>query len=227
MLIALAVGLWPQSVSPSGSPSGDPYRPAAVPVVQTLAVGQVAFWLLAYPVIVLFRASRQAWRWWPDAAVETIFWTLLGAVFFVPAVWLSDSVPGDAVRAAVYIATLWPLAWVGGAWLSSGRTGRSCVVFIFVFAALGLPGLWYTFAEFFPSLGCSEMLWRLCPGMQAWSVSSARGSAGGLAPLWAFIVWPAASTAIFVLWTIQKTQKRGQEPFLGLPRGRKVDSSPN
>jgi len=204
MLIALAVGLWPQSISPSG----DPYRPAAVPVLQTLAVGQVAFWLLAYPVIVLFRASEGAWRWWPDAVVETIFWTFLGAVFFVPAVWLSDSLPGDAVRAAVYVATLFPAAWVGGAWLSSGKTGRSGVMLAFAFAALGLPGLWYVFAEFLPSVGWHETLWRLSPALEAWTVSAARGSMG---PFWPLVVWPAIAAAAFALWTI--LPKKGSGTF--------------
>ena len=203
MLIGLTVGLWPGSIRGSG----DPYSPVSVRAVQTLVVAQVGFCLLAYPLIVLFRASgRRLLRWWPDAVIETLFWTFAGAAFFVPAVWLSGSVPLDAIRGATYVCGLWPMAWVCGLWLASGKRGSAAVMLISVFTAIGLPWLWYVSAEFFPSAMWCETLWRLCPATQAWDVSAPRGSGGGLSPVWAIVVWPAAAAAMFALWVIVPTR---------------------
>ena len=211
MLIGLAVGLWPGSIRGSG----DPYSPASTPAVQTLAVAQVVFYLVAYPVIVLFRASgERRERWWPGTVIETLFWTLLGAAFFVPAVWLSGSAVSDAIRGMGYVCGLWPMAWVCGAWLASRKAGGSAVMFVSVFTAMGLPWLWYVSAEFFPSTGWHEVLWKLCPVTQAWDVAAARGAGGGFSPSpgWAIVVWPAAAAAMFALRVIVPARgKAGQD----------------
>ncbi|MDP6545201.1 MAG: hypothetical protein QGH60_14535 [Phycisphaerae bacterium] len=207
MLIGLAVGLWPWSIGGSV----DPYSPVSVPAVQTLVVAQVAFYLVVYPLIVLFRASSgRSWRWWPDAVVETFFWTLLGAAFFVPAVWLSGSVPSDAIRGMVYVCGFWPVAWVCGAWLASRKAGGAAVMFGSIFAAMGLPWLWYVSVEFFSPAGWHGALWRLSPVMQAWDVAAPRGAQGGLSPLWSIVVWPLAAGAMFALWAI--VPARGKPP---------------
>ena len=199
ILIGLAVGLWPGSIRASG----DPYSPVSNPAVQTLAVAHVVFYLVAYPMIALFRASgKRCERWWPDTVIETLFWTFLGAAFFVPAVWLSGSVPSDAIRGMGYVCGLWPMAWVCGMWLASRKAGGSAVMFVSIFAAVGLPWLWYVSAEFFPSAGWHEALWKLCPAMQAWDVAAARGAQGGLAPVWAIVIWPVTAAAMFALWVI-------------------------
>ncbi|MDP6634277.1 MAG: hypothetical protein QGG42_05230 [Phycisphaerae bacterium] len=199
MLIGLAVGLWPGSIRGSG----DPYAPGLVPAVQTLTVAQTGFYLLAYPVIVMFRtASKCGWRWWPDAVVEMLFWTFIAGAFFVPAVWLSGSVPLDALSGMGYVCTLWPMAWVCGVWLASGKPGGSVVMFTSVFIAIGLPWLWYVSAEFFASAGVSETLWRLCPATQAWDAAAARGAGKGLTQIWAMLAWPLIAAVMFALWMI-------------------------
>jgi len=211
MLIALAVGLWPGGIRGSV----DPYSPSLTPAVQTLAVGQVGFYLVVYPVIVLFRAapSKRPWRWWPDTVIETFFWTLLGAAFLVPAVWLSGSGVSDAIRGMVYVCAIWPMAWVCGAWLASRKAGGSAVMFVSILAVMGLPWLWYVSVEFFPVTGWHEALWKLCPVTQAWDVASPRGGGGGLSPVWAIVFWPAVAAAMFALWVIvpARTEKRGQD----------------
>ena len=209
MLIALAVGLWPGNIRGSGAP----YAPALVRAVQTLTVAQVGFYLLAYPVIALFRASgKRPWRWWPDTVIETLFWTLASAAFFVPAVWLSGSDPSDAIRAAVYVCGLWPMAWVCGLWLASGKAGGSAVMFISVFSAMGLPWLWYVSVEFFRSTGWHEALWKLCPVMQAWDVAAPRGAEGGIlpSPFWATVVWLAVAAAMFALWAVVPASRKAE-----------------
>jgi hypothetical protein len=209
MLIALAVGLWPGSIRGAGYA----YSSALVRAVQTLVIAQVVFYLLIYPVIALFRASsKRGWRWWPDAVVEMFFWTLVAAVFFVPAVWLSCSVPSDAIGGAVYVCSLWPMAWVCGLWLASHKRGGAMVMLISVFAAIGLPWLWYVSAEFFPAAGWCEALWKLCPATHAWDVAAPRGVGGGLTPFWSIAVWPAIAAAMFALWVIVPEGDVGEHP---------------
>jgi hypothetical protein len=199
MLIGLAVGLWPGSVRGSG----DLYSSVSVRAVGALVVAQVGFFLLIYPLIVLFRAAPgRSWRWWPDAVVEILFWAFAGSAFFVPAVWLSTSVPFDAIRGAVYVCGLWPMAWVCGLWLASGKPGGSLVMLISVFSAIGLPWLWYVSAEFFPGVGWSDTLWMLCPATHGWDVSAPNGSGGGLEPVWATLVWPVVAVAMWAIWMI-------------------------
>ncbi|MBC8373938.1 MAG: hypothetical protein ISS69_11890 [Phycisphaerae bacterium] len=210
MLIGLAVGLWPGSIRVSV----DPYSPSLTPAVQTLVIAQVVFYLVVYPVIVVFRASfERGERWWPDTVIETLFWTLSGAAFFVPAVWLSGSVPSDAIRGMGYVCALWPMAWVCGVWLASHKAGNSAIMFISVFIATGLPWLWYVAREFFPAAGWHETLWKLCPVMQAWDVAAPRGAGGGLSPspVWAIVVWPVVAAVMFALWvTVPARDKAGQ-----------------
>jgi len=196
MLAGLAVGLWPDSVRGSINP----YWLTLTPAVQTLTIAQAAFCLLVYPVIVIFRArGRSAWRLWPDAIVEMLFWTAISVVFYIPAVWLSGSSPIDAIRAAAYVLSLWPLVWVFAAWVTSARPAGSLVLLVSVFAAIGLPWLWYVSAEFFFGVGWSDTLWHLCPVTCAWSISSPGGS---LAPLWALAVWPVFAAFMFAVYLV-------------------------
>ena len=210
MLIALAVGLWPGSIRPSE----DPYSLSGAPIVQVLMVAQVVFYMMVYPVIVLFRASGKGrWRWWPDAVVETLFWTFISVAFLVPAVWLSGSTVSDAIGGMAYVCGLWPMAWVCGSWLASRKLGCSAVVFVSIVTVLGLPWLWYVSVEFFSPAGWSEALWKLCPVMEVWDVSAPGGVRGDVSPspVWAIVVWPATAAVMFALWALIPSGKRGQD----------------
>ncbi len=196
MLIGLAAGLWPGGVRGSV----DPYWPSSVPAVQTLTVAQVGFYLLAYPMIVIFRSRpKPRGRFWTNTVVEMLFWAAVAGVFYIPAVWLSGSGPMDAFRGAGYILSLWPMVWACRAWLVRPGRGGAVVLLISLFAGIGLPWLWYVSAEFFPGLGWSDALWRLCPITQAWDVAAPGGRAGGLAPVWAVAVWPVIAGVMFAI----------------------------
>lgn len=54
MLAAMAVGLWPEVVDPSPSPS------SPLPVLRTLAAGQAVFIFLIWPLVALWRSQREA-----------------------------------------------------------------------------------------------------------------------------------------------------------------------
>ncbi|MBT3199438.1 MAG: hypothetical protein HN350_05935 [Phycisphaerales bacterium] len=199
MLIGLAIGLWPESIRGAC----DPYSRFSVYPLQTLALAQVAFYLLVYPVITLFRMSgRRTWRLWPDAIVETLFWAFITCVFYVPAVWLSASVPADAIRAAGYVCCFWPLAWVCSLWLVSGKPAAAMIVFISVFTAIGLPWLWYVSAEFFQGAGFSEALWNIAPLTRCWDIAAPSSSEAVLGPVWSIILWPILAVVLFALWII-------------------------
>ncbi|MCP4378936.1 MAG: hypothetical protein GY794_22510, partial [bacterium] len=180
----------------------EPYARSINPIVQTLVVANVLFYLLIYPLIVLFRASKKTRiRFWPDTLVETLFWMFVSIMFFVPGVWLSGSVPCDALRGMGYVCGLLPMAWICASWLGSQRTYRAVVLFVSVFSAIALPWLWYVSAEFFAVTGWHETLWNLCPVTHAWSLASpSAGEAGRLpSPLWALIVWPIVALMILAL----------------------------
>ncbi|MCP4379372.1 MAG: hypothetical protein GY794_24775, partial [bacterium] len=135
MLLGMGVGLWPWIIT-----GAEPYARSINPIVQTLVVANVLFYLLIYPLIVLFRASKKTrMRFWPDTLVETLFWMFVSIVFFVPGVWLSGSVPCDALRGMGYVCGLLPMAWICASWLGSQRTYRAVVLFVSVFSAIALP----------------------------------------------------------------------------------------
>ena len=193
MLGALAVGLWPDAVYPVR----DPYRPAALPVLGTLAVAQVGFWLLAYPLIVLHRGGRGGRnRLWPDTIVESLAWTILTVPFYIPAVILGDAAAADAVRTGFYIACLWPFAWACAAWLASESPGRSVIVLMCAIAGIGLPAAWYIAAELLPAVGAHGFLWHAAPATQAWETATARSGSIGLQPAWAAVLWPALAGGV-------------------------------
>ena len=204
MFIGLVVGLRPDSIRGAHVP----YSQFSVRAVQTLAVAQVAFYLLVYPVITLFRMSGQrSWRCWPDAIVEALFWAVITSVFYVPAVWLSASSPVDAIRATGYVCCFWPLAWVCSLWLVSGKPAASLLMCISVFTALGLPWLWYVSAEFFPGAGFSDVLWDISPLTRCWDIAAPSSSGTPLGPIWSIILWPILAVVLFALWIIMPDRR--------------------
>ncbi|MCK4602408.1 MAG: hypothetical protein KAU28_08065, partial [Phycisphaerae bacterium] len=70
-LAGLAVGLWPDAVYPSKQI----VRPASLPALQTLALAQISFMLLAYPLVLLRRDEFGGQRpRWANSAVEVATW---------------------------------------------------------------------------------------------------------------------------------------------------------
>jgi hypothetical protein len=208
MLLGLGAGLWPGIITGAGNP----YSRSPNPIVQTLVVANVMFYLLVYPLIVLFRASKNPrMRFWPDTLVETLFWMFVSAAFFVPGVWLSGSVPYDAVRGMGYVCGLLPMAWICGSWLGSRRSGRAVVLFVSVFSVIALPWLWYVSIEFFSVTGWHEALWNLCPVTHAWSLASPHAGEVGASPLpfWALIVWPIVAVVMLALSLIVPKKNSG------------------
>jgi len=196
MLVGLAAGLWPEAIFP---PSGGP-SPAPLPVLQSLAVAQVAFALLIYPLVLLCRAEAPVASpagYWRSVVLESLVFLLLALPFYIPAAFLADAVAGDAVRTAASVASVFPLAWAAGAHFAAHRRARSAVLLGLVLIALGMPAAYYVALEFFPS-GAAATPGNLSPLVFAWRTAAARLPGLLPRPLWAWLVWPAAAICLLL-----------------------------
>jgi hypothetical protein len=118
-LAGLAAGLWPGAIFFPRSLVG-----GALPALQSLGVAQVAFFLLAYPLIVSRRASKPSpmpKRVWLPCALESGLLLAATAPLYAAAAWVSDAVWGDCLRSALAVACLCPLSWAAGRGLAAAR----------------------------------------------------------------------------------------------------------
>jgi len=188
-LAALAVGLFPRAVHPAGAPT-------VPPALQALAVGQVAFALIAYPLMIHARGRRPRWR---DAA-EWVVWALLAAPFVGAAAWLADADAPDVARAATIVVVAFAAGSLLGRVALVGRAAASVALLAGLVAVAGGPAavhLAWTYLA--PGPGPPETLWRLCPTTFAWSAAASGGGAWLPSPLWPPAIWVAVAG---LLWTL-------------------------
>jgi hypothetical protein len=191
-LAALAVGLFPQIII-APDVAGAMVVP---PALRTLAVGQVAFLLLAYPLILSRRMAKPSLAPTRVAVVmEAVLWMLAAAPFLATAGYFCDATVQDVVRTAVFTASAfvagWGLAALAGMW--AGAAGMA--VLIGVMAVLGGAGANYMAMEFWPASPL-EWLWRACPVTFAWSLAGARQQSWIPLPIWAWLIWPGAGVVL-------------------------------
>jgi len=197
LLAGLAAGLWPDAIYPA---RGE-LRPAPLPALRTVAVAQVAFILLAYPLVLLAR-WRRGWsaRFWAASAVESAALLAVAVPFYVAAAYLADATATDALRTAIYAAALMPLAWSAGAWMARSRRWRPWVAVDMITITLALPAAWYIAREFLTP-DPLEWLRQLAPATFAWRTAAARVPSLLARPVWALAIWPlAAAASICSLW---------------------------
>jgi len=198
-LASLVLGLWPETLFPTRAD----VRTAPLPALQTLAAGQAGFVLLAYPLIVLGRCRGGPMRrYWLGAALESAVYLLVGIPFYVAGAFLADAVAADVVRAAVYVACLWPVGWSAGAWVAQSRGSRAVVFLMLLWAVLIMPAAYYVMLEFHSPLAPGRWVWEVAPVTFAWQTAASRS--GGLfpSPLWAALVWPILAAAAAILRTV-------------------------
>jgi len=210
VLAALGAGLWSEAVWPSFLPA----RPAPLPALQTLAVGQVAFILLIYPLVILHRAGRgETGRYWAEVIIESCVYMLVTVPFYLAAAYLADAVAADVIRAAAYAAGIWSLAWSAGWWLVRRPKSRPVVMLVLLLAALALPAGYYIAREFLTA-GPAHWLRRLAPATFAWEAAASRPSVSPAGPLWPWLIWPGvALVAVLVNLLLKPAAKtKGAAP---------------
>jgi len=141
-LLGLAAGLWSEYVLPRSLPA-----PAPLMVLQTVAVGQVGFFLLIYPVLIvaaflsdatasdavrvmileisLLPVSLACGLWLRRPRMRTVVWTvMILSVLALPAVYyvFYDFLP------AVKARWLWDIAPVTLVWQNASARGGSWMV---------------------------------------------------------------------------------------------------
>ncbi len=204
LVAATAAGFWPDAI----------YRPkvhyeiATQPALQTLAVGQVGFILLIYPLILFARRRRgQMRRYVAEAAIEAIGMGLVAVPFYAVAAYVANAAVGDVIRTVAYVACLLPLAWTAGALMARSKELRPWVMICMCAITLGLPAAWYIAREFL-ALDPSHWLWKLAPVTFIWDAATPRLDTLLPEPLWALCVWLAAGACGLLLRLANMAQKK-------------------
>jgi hypothetical protein len=169
-LLGLVAGLYPGAIHPAGGTL------VVLPTLQTIAVAQLAFALLAWPVL------RR-----PAPPVDVPVMLLAGAPLLVPAAWLADATLQDVVRTECWVLAVWTLPAALGPLLVR-RAWRTGSMLTLLAVAIGLPGAWYIAREFLPV--DASTLWRLAPLTNTWTVAAPR-QAAWLPDLRWSLPWPA------------------------------------
>jgi hypothetical protein len=182
-LAGLAVGLWPGEIRPSSFDTTS----AVLPTLRTVAIGQVVFFWLVYPLVLLRRRVRPGIS--PGGlavVVEPPVIVLTAAPFYLIAAGLGDAGPGDVVRVALYVACSWPIVWAAWAWLKL-PAARTAVLLGLALVTLAGPAATYMLLEFVTE-GHATLRGAI-PVLRAWSLG-APSDVLLVRPYWTWLLWP-------------------------------------
>ncbi len=192
-LVALAVGLWPEAIRPPDYT----HTLTPSPALRALAVGQVVFVMLIYPLVLWGRWPKaEPRRYWLRAAVESATLLAATAPVYLAAGYFSDATVGDVLRTAVMVATLFPAAWVAGLLLAKGSV-RPVVLIVLLAAAVGGPAIMYIGRELLREIAFDAAA--VSPTILAWRTAAERQDLIWPRPIWATLFWPALAAAALLL----------------------------
>ena len=201
-VVALAAGLFPELIVPSQAAAGA--MPLAV--MRTLAVGEVGFLWLIYPLILARRpAIGGRRRAVVDAFGEAVLWMIVAAPLWATAAYLSDGTLQDALRSVLSVLAAFPVAWALAALFRRGASGVSVATLVAVLAVFGGVAGDYLVVMFGPA--APEWIESAFPVTFAWSAAAQRQVSWTPQPLWAWVMWPAAGFVVLVccvLWPSRK-----------------------
>ncbi len=203
-LAGLAAGLWPGAIHPSSFDTTS----AVLPTPATLAIGQVVFFWLIYPLVLLRRRTRPGVSvGWRAVLLEPAAMLVSATPFYLMAAALGDAGLVDVLRVALYVAACWPIVWAVWVWLRI-PSARTMVLLALVLVALGGPALTYMLLEFVTE-GHGAMV-RAVPILRAWSLG-ARSETLLTRPIWAWLLWPTVGAAA-LLAGIARSRRGTEEP---------------
>jgi len=207
-LAALLVGLYARAVYPAHG-----QVPAApVPGLQAVAVGQVLFFLLVHPLIVLRRSDRgQIGRYWAETVAESLTYLVVTTPIYTAAAFLADATATDVLRSAAALGCLLPAVWSAGAILHARPKARPVVVLLMLIAA-ALPAGEYIHGEFLRVLDVGQG-WLVAPVTFAWRAAASRGEGLLPRPGWVAMVHLLAAGALASAGLLG-SRRRTSEPRL-------------
>ncbi len=203
ILSGFAVGLYPQVTVGVRLPVGS----VPLPTLRTLAVAQVIFALLIYPLILLGRAERKKMPWFsPAVLAESLAMFLVTVPFYLAAGYLGDAVARDVIRTVIYVAGVWLVGVSFGRYLVCHQRGRWIVLLALVVAAVGLPCVHYIAYEFMNV----TWVWRISPAMFAWETARPRLETFLPRPLWGLLIWCIIAVAGVLLFQRSRNMSGNQ-----------------
>jgi hypothetical protein len=182
-LAGLAAGLWPGTIHPSGFDT----RSAVLPTLRTVAVAQIAFFWLVYPLVLLRRRVRPGISpGWRAVVVEPPVILLTAIPFYVMAAALGNATLWDVLRVALYVASGWPVVWAAWMWLRL-PSARTPVMLAMALVVLAGPAVAYMLLEFVTS--GYRAVFNAAGVLRAWSLGG-RSETLVTRPYWTWLLWP-------------------------------------
>ncbi len=213
LLVGLAAGLWPEAIHQSQAyRSGGP-----LPVLQTVAVAQCAYFLLVWPIMLAARVDKLAARGDDVGRVsamsaigETAVLIAVAAPFYVGAGYLANSTSLDVCRTAISVLCVLPLAWAGALWAATGSYGKPWTVLAMLLLAFGGAAGWYIAREFAAasSTGVARAMWELSPITYVWSAGQGQVAQWVARPVWPVAAWGVAAS-VACLANVVFVRRRG------------------
>lgn len=188
-------GLWPELIYVP--PEGETVSGGTLPVLPCLAVAQVVFFSLVYPLICLHRDGEPLAV---SAAEAGVMFVLAMPLYYAASVF-SDAAAADCFRAWIAAVAVLPLALAFGRLLRAERYRTPGLAGMILFCPVP-PLLYYLVIEFCPALNPAWIA-EFSPVLYAWSNAGSRMSPGQWpvlpAPLWSPAAWIVIGAALLLL----------------------------
>ncbi len=196
-------GLWPELIYVP--PEGETVSGGTLPVLRCLAVAQIVFFTLVYPLVCLRRDGESAGM---SAAEAAVMFALIIPLYYAASVF-SDAAAADCLRAWIAVIAVFPLALACGRLLRVERSRTPGLAGMILFCPAP-PLLYYLFIEFCPALN-AEWIAEFSPVLYAWSNAGTRMSPGEWRllpmPLWSPAAWVVIGAAL-LLWCRGNEERR-------------------
>jgi len=191
-LAGLLAGLWVDTIYINPNELTTP----VLPVLHTLAIAQVLFFLLAWPLIILQRHKTKATSI-PEAVIEILGFFIVTVPFYFVAARFSDATLIDSLRAAITVAAFCPLG-LAAARLMTYSSVHPWVLLGLIVVSIAPIGLYYIFREFLHEVP-AEWIWDVSPVNFTWTNTTQRITTLLPKPLWVWCFWIFISVPVCVI----------------------------